>query len=125
MEAVRTLTGLEIWHRDYNLAAKDNLHELPAAEAVFGIFGIVHGQPVNCRYVAQATNLQQAVKELFENPPEGGMKKFMQGAWIQMLQYELMPGSSVAEREKVAAEWALRQKPNIDEDGDYPGYYDY
>jgi hypothetical protein len=125
MEAVQAITRLEIWHGDHNLAGKDNLHELPEQEAVFGIFGIVQGQPINCRYVSHTTDLRKAVKELFEDPPEGGMKKFMQGPWIQMLQYELMSGSSAAEREKTAAEWTLQHKPNIDEDGEYPGYYDY
>jgi len=125
MQTVQAPARLEIWHGSYNLAMKDNLQELPEEEAVFGVFGIVKGEPVNCRYVSQTTNLRQAVKALFENPAEEGMKKFMQGAWIQMLQYELMPASSEAEREKMVAEWTLLHKPNIDEDGEYPGYYDY
>lgn len=125
MEAVQAITRLDIWHRDHNLAMKHNLQELPTAEAVFGIFAIVQGEPANCRYVAQTTNLRKAVTELFEDAPEGGIKKFMQGPWLQTMLYILMPASTAAEREKLAAEWALLHKPNIDEDGEYPGYYDY
>lgn len=125
MEAVQAITRLDIWHRDYNLAMKDNLHQLPDAEAVFGIFAIVQGEPVNCRYVAHTTTLRKAVTALFEDPQDSGMKKFMQGPWLQTLLYVLTPGSTAAEREKIAAEWTLLHKPDIDEDGEYPGYYDY
>lgn len=116
---------LEVWHKDYNLDKKDNLNEIPTEKAVFGIFGIVNESPINCRYIGEAENLREAVKDVFENPQGEGMKKFMQGPWIQMLVYELMPDSTKEGREKVAEEWKEKHDPKIDEEGEYPGYYDY
>ena len=104
---------------------KDNLSELPTEKAVFGIFGIVNDEPINCRFIWETENLQEAVKDVFENPQGEGMKKFMQGPWIQMLQYELLPESTKEEREKLADEWKQKHDPKIDEEGEYPGYYDY
>jgi hypothetical protein len=125
METITAITKLEIWHKAYNLNMKDNLEEVPADRAVFGIFGIVNGEPVNCRYTGKSGNLRLTIKELFENPAGVGMKKFMQGPWIQLLQYELMPDASDGELEKTAEEWNRKYKPDIDEEGEYPGYYDY
>lgn len=125
MEITETKVRLEVWHKDYNLDKKDNLNEIPAEKAVFGIFGIVNEEPLNCRYIAEAENLREAVRDVFENPQGEGMKKFMQGPWIQMLVYELMPNSTKEDREKVVEEWKLNYKPKIDDDGEYPGYYDY
>lgn len=116
---------LEIWHKDYNLEKKDNLSEVPTEKAVFAIFGIVGEAPVNCRYVNETENLREAVKLLFENPENQGLKKFMQGSWIQMLQYELLPNSTKNERKKIAAVWTEEHQPKIDDEGEYPGYYDY
>lgn len=115
----------EIWHKDYNLDEKDNLHQLPTEKAVFGIFGIVNEEPINCRFVAETENLRDAVKDVFENPQSEGMKKFMQGPWIQMLVYELMPNNSKKDREAAVEEWTQKYEPNIDEKGEYPGYYGY
>jgi hypothetical protein len=125
MDTTETIVKLEVWHKDYNLDKKDNLSEVPTEKAVFGIFGIVNEEPINCRYVAEAENLRDAVKDVFENPQGEGMKKFMQGPWIQMLVYELMPGSAKEDREKVVEEWKQKHDPKIDEEGEYPGYYDY
>jgi len=113
----------EIWHKDYNLDKKDNLSQLPHEAAVFGVFAIVHDQPVNCRYIGSTDDLQSAIKALFEEPPGPGLKKFMQGPWIQLLSFELMPGATVEERQKVREEWTRKYQPAIDEDGGYPGYY--
>ena len=124
METMTQPVQLEVWHARFNLDGKDNLQELPQESAVFGIFGIVHEAPVNCRYVASTDNLQQAVRELFENPPGKGMEKFMQGPWIQMLVYELMPGAPAHVMQQAAQEWQEKHQPKIDEEGEYPGYYD-
>jgi hypothetical protein len=125
MEATETVVKFEVWHKDYNLDKKDNLNELPTEKAVFGIFGIVNEEPINCRYVGEAENLREAVKAIFENPPSDGMKKFMQGPWIQMAVYELMPESTKEDREKLVEEWKQKYDPKIDDEGEYPGYYDY
>ncbi len=125
MELTETLMRIEVWHKDFNLDKKDNLNELPTDKAVFGIFGIVNEEPINCRYIAEAENLRETVKDLFENPQSEGMKKYMQGPWIQMLVYELMPGSTKEDREKAVEEWIQKHDPKIDEEGEYPGYYDY
>jgi len=125
MGTTETLVKIEIFHKDYNLDKKDNLSELPTERAVFGIFGIVNEEPINCRFIGESENLQQAVKDVFENPTSEGLKKFMQGAWIQMLLYELMPDSSKEDREKIVTEWSQKHDPKIDEEGEYPGYYDY
>lgn len=113
-----------IWHKHFNLEKKDNLAELPEEAAVFGIFAIVNDEPINCRYVGETADLSRAVRELFENPPGSGMKAFMQGAWIPMLVYQRMPGSLWEERQKTVENWVQSYKPKIDEDGEYPGYYD-
>ena len=124
METV-SIEKLEIWHKDYNLDGKDNISEIPTDKAVFAIFGIVNEEPINCRYVGETENLRETVKGIFENPNGEGMKKFMQGPWIQMLVFEKLPDSSKQEREKAVEDWSQKHKPNIDEEGEYPGYYDY
>ena len=124
METTVTLTRLEIWHKDHNLDKKDNLDDLPSERAVFGVFAIVDEEAVNCRYIGETANLRNSVRDLFEVPKSEGMKKFMQGPWIKMLLYEVLPGSSEEERLKVAENWVQRYNPKIDEDGEYPGYYD-
>ena len=113
-----------IWHKNFNLDNKDNLAELPEEEVVYGIFAIVNDEPVNCRYVGETEDLRTTVKDLFENPPDAGMKTFMQGPWIPMLVYQRMPGSLPGERQRAADNWVQKYKPKIDEDGEYPGYYD-
>jgi hypothetical protein len=118
------LVTSEIWYGNYNSTQKDNLHELPAGKAVFGIFGIVEEVPVNCRYVGETDNLQQTVKDLFDHPHSEGLAKFMQGAWIPLLQYELLPVASAEERQQKLMEWIHTYQPAINEDGEYPGYYD-
>jgi len=110
-----------IYHRDYNLDKKDNLDELPQVKAVFGIFAITHKKPVNCRIVDETENLQARIRELFEDPEkEGdGMVKFMQGPWIKLLIYELMPNSSNKERLEKLVQWQAKYKPRINEYGEY------
>jgi hypothetical protein len=125
METAENKVKIEVWHKDYNLDNKDNLNKVPTEKAVFGIFGIVNEEPINCRYVSEAENLREAVMNLFENPQDGGMKKFMQGPWIQMLVYELIPDSTKEERERAIEGWRQENDPKIDEQGEYPGYYDY
>ena len=98
------ISRLEVWHKDYNLEKYDNLNELPTEKAVFGLFASVNEEPVNCRYAGETENLRATVKALFENPASEGLKKFMQGAWIQTVQFELMPGSSVSDQKKVLDE---------------------
>lgn len=125
MNETQTSERKEIWHKDFNLKQKDNLLELPSDSAVFAIFGIIDEQPVNCRFVGETTNLQDCIRKIFENPEEEGMKKFMQGPWIQILQYEVLSGSSANERAKIVEKWTEIYKPNIDSDGEYPEYYNY
>jgi len=125
MEIIEALSRMEVWHKEYNLDKKDNLHNVPDGKAVFGIFAIVNEEPVNCRYVGETENLRATVADLFANPPGTGLKKFMQGPWIQMLQYQLLPDSDAAERQKLAADWAEQYQPKFDDTGEYPGYYNY
>lgn len=123
METIENISTIEIWHRDYNLQKKDNLSELPSEKAVFGIFGIVNDQPINCRFIGEAENLREAVSFIFENTDNVGLKKFMQGAWIQMLKYKILPNSSKFERDQLVEMWQKEYNPNVDDQGDYPGYY--
>jgi hypothetical protein len=113
---------MEVFHRDYNLDKKDNLNELPEDPAVFGIFAIIHETPIHSRYVGSTDNLRKAVKDVFENPNSEGLKKFMQGPWIQMLCYELMPDSKEEDRKKKEEDWAKRYEPQITDEGEYPEY---
>ena len=124
MEATETLIRQEVYHKDYNLEKKDNLEELPEEKAVFGIFAIVDEKPINCRYISETENLQQEIKNIFENPQSEAMKAFMQGPWIKMVQYELTNGASAEERQKTVSEWTQEHDPKINEEGEYPGYYE-
>jgi hypothetical protein len=114
----------EIWHREYNLDKKDNLLHLPQEKAVFGVFAIINEQPANCRYIGETDNLQFTIRQLFEEPEGPGLKKFFQGPWIKILQYDLVPDASKDERDKLVKEWTESCQPKIDEEGEYPGYYD-
>lgn len=115
----------EIWHPDFNLDKKTNLSEIPTKKAVFGIFAIVNEQPINCRWVQETENLQAAIKEVFETPVNPGLKNFMQGPWVKMLQYQLMPNSTEESRLHRCQDWNLTYNPDINEEGEYPGYYDH
>ena len=119
-----SITRLEVFHKSFNLDHKDNLDELPEAGGVFGIFAVVNEEPLNCRLIAESDNIRQSVKELFENPPSEGLKKFMQGPWIQMCIFEIM-ADDVQARKELAKKWSAEYEPKIDEEGEYPGYYEY
>ena len=112
----------EIFHKDYNLDKKDNLDELPETPAVFGIFAIIHNVPVHARYVGASDNLRKAVRAVFENPGNEGLKKFMQGPWIQMICYEELPNSSEEARKQKEEEWTRKYEPKITDEGEYPEY---
>src|SRR5688500_5776469 len=116
---IETLGKLEISHKDYNLDKKDNLDKLPTVKAVFGVFAIVSGEPINCRYVGETENLQKSIKRLFENSDCQGLREFIQGPWIKMLLYEVMLDSSEVERQKLAEEWTLKHNPKVGEVGEY------
>lgn len=124
MEQLKELVQQEVYHREFNLSQKDNIDELPHGKAVFGIFGIVDNAPINCRYVGTAENLREAVKTLFEQEVDKGLQMFMQGPWIQMLQYQLMDEASEDTIQREVNSWKERFDPKVDEAGDYPGYYD-
>jgi hypothetical protein len=123
MDTLQAAAQLEILHGSYHIDGKDNLSLIPAEKAVFGVFAVVDDQPVNCRYVAQAVNLRETVRALAEQPPGTGMQKFMQGPWVKMLRYCLLPDATEAERQRVAADWSQQYAPSIDDEGEYPGYY--
>jgi hypothetical protein len=116
---------LEIFHKDYNLDKKDNLSGLPEEKAIFGVFAIVNDMPMNCRYIGETENMKESIKNLFENPQSAGLKKFMQGAWIKMLLYEPLKNISKEECQKKLEDWNLKYTPIINEEGEYPGYYNY
>jgi hypothetical protein len=111
-----------IYHRDYNLDKRDNLSDLPQEKAVFGIFAMRNEKPVNCRFIDETDNLQQRIRELFEDPEKDGdgMVKFMQGPWIKHLIYESMPNSSNQERLEKLVQWEKEHRPRINEYGEYP-----
>ncbi len=117
------LQRTEIWHADYNLQRRDNLSDLPVEKAVFGIFGIVDDEPVNCRYVGETENLQATVRQLFTEPVSEGLGKFLTGPWIKMLQFLEAPESSLGKRKELVKEWEGKYNPAIDKEGEYPGYY--
>ena len=118
-----TTQAMEIFHSPFNLKQKDNLDQLPASGAVFGIFAIVNEQPVNCRYVGYTDNLQQTIRALFQNA-EGGLKLFMQGPWIKMLKYQVTDGVIAGGQQQLVDAWSKQYHPRIDTKGEYPGYYD-
>ncbi|MGE5340536.1 MAG: hypothetical protein ACM3SY_03555 [Candidatus Omnitrophota bacterium] len=107
-----------VYHKNYNLDKKDNLDTLPTEAAVFGVFAIIHEKPVHCRFVGETTNLQQAIRDLFEKPEGEGMKKFMQGPWYKLVLYELMPEET--DRKAAVEKWTKEHSPKIDDKGEYP-----
>ena len=113
---------LEIFHREFNIDKKDNLDELPDEPAVFGIFGIIHNTPIHPRYVGSTNNLREALRATFENPKSEGLRLFMQGTWIQMLCYELLPDTSEKERKAKEEAWVNEYKPAVNDNGEYPEY---
>jgi hypothetical protein len=113
-----------IWHKSFTISGRDNIQKLPAEKAVFAIFAIINEEPANCRYVGQTENLPRSVRLLFEEPGSPGLRRFMQGSWVRMIRYQLMPSSTTDEMEKVREEWQKEFRPAIDEDGQYPGYYE-
>ena len=124
METTRT-GQMVVWHPSFNLDKKDNIKELPDQTAVFGLFGIVDDQPINCRYVGESENLQEGIKNLFETPDSEGLKAFMQGPWVKMLLYHVIPNSDSQQRQELTEEWEKKYEPKLDENGEYPGYYDF
>lgn len=124
METIN-ITKLEIFHKDFNLDKKDNLTELPEEKGVFAIFAVVNEEPLNCRFISQSENIRESVKALFENPPSEGMKKFMQGPWIPMCIYEVTADQDEKAREAIVEKWTKEHDPKIDDEGEYPGYYEY
>jgi predicted solute-binding protein len=118
------VTDMPVFHREFNLDKKDNLHEVPAIKAVFGVFAIVNDEPINCRFVGKTENLRKTISELFESAPSTGLKKFMQGPWYKVLRFE-EANEELEPLQKKVDQWSQLYLPNIDDDGDYPGYYDY
>lgn len=114
--------SFEIWHKRFNLDGKDNLAQLPSLKAVYAVFGIVDKDPVNCRFVGEAEHLGNALRYLFENADDNGLKTFLQGPWIKVLKYWPMPDSTREEREQAVMEWKAKYVPGVDENGEYPGY---
>lgn len=110
-----------VFHKDYNLDRKDNIKLIPTDPAVFAICAIIHEKPVHCRYVGEAENLQQAIRNLFEKAGEvsEGFAQFMHGPWIQRIVFELMPDSSPEDRQKAVEEWITKYNPRCDEKGEY------
>lgn len=107
-----------VYHKEYNLDKKDNLDTLPKEPAVYGLFAIIHEKPVNCRFIGETEDLQQAIRDQFEKPEGEGMTKYMQGPWIKMLRYENIADAD--ERKKKVDEWTKEHNPKIDEKGEYP-----
>ena len=123
MESQTISEKMIVNHKDYNLGKLDNLSGLPEEPAIFGVFAIIDEKPANCRYIGESGNLHTAVKDLFERKHAEGLQKFMQGPWIKMVQFQLMPGSTPDERRTAMKKWVERHNPNIDSNGEYPGYY--
>jgi hypothetical protein len=59
MDTTETMVKFEVWHKNFNVDKKDNLLELPTEKALFGIFGIVDEEPINCRYVSEVENFME------------------------------------------------------------------
>lgn len=116
MEQQRT----EIFHRAYNLDAKDNLTSLAARPAAYGIFAIIDGEPVHCRFAGHTRNLQGAIRRHFEQEADAGLRTFMQGPWMKMLVYELLPADAPdADLAAASAEWTRQYAPSCDAEGEY------
>ena len=117
---------LQVFHGRFNLDSVDNIDQIPEVRAVYGIFAIVHEEPINCRFIGKAENLRESIKLMFESAPSEGLTKFMQGPWYKMILFkEVSSGDSAEVMEGISQQWIDKYDPKIDEVGDYPGYYDY
>lgn len=116
----------EIYHRSFHIDEKHNIDILPEQPAVFGIFAIVNETPVHPRVVGSTLNLRLEIKKMYEDPPNQGMKHFMQGSFIQMLCYQTLEGISDNERLEKEARWKEYYNPGVTDEGEYPNYsYDW
>jgi hypothetical protein len=113
---------MRVRHRDFDIEGCDNMELLPDERAVFGLFAMIRDEPVNCRYIGQTQDLQRAVRSLYESPETEGLRRFMQGPWVKLLQYTIMTGSSEEMRQAEVREWVSRHRPAITGTGEYPGY---
>ena len=116
-----------IWHRQYNIDKKHNLDEIPEEKSIFAIFALIRGKQSNCRYVGQTDNLNKTIVSLFEGVEECsvGLKTFMQGPWIKMVVYKTMKNITDKKRDFELNDWIKKYDPKVDDDGEYPGYYNY
>lgn len=110
---------MEIYHRAYNLDAKDNLDLLPYGPAVYAIFALINGRPVNCRHVGHCWNLREAMRGHFERETDAGLRTFMQGPWIKLLLFEQMPSDDEGTLQRRAQEWVRLYQPYCDQRGEY------
>ena len=116
--------GMEIYHQNYNLDQKDNLDQIPEEAGIFGVFSLVRDTPSNCRIVKSSENLRQSVRLLFENAEDTGVRKFMQGPWIKYLKYQSLDSEN-EQIDELFNQWTEQFEPKVDEEGEYPGYYEY
>lgn len=101
-----------IYRKEFNLDKKDNLEEIPNDPAVYTVCGRVNGNAVNPRCVSTATNLQEAIKQLYaEANSNDSLLKFMQSIKVKMLVYQVMPGSTENERQQIKQQWENELQP--------------
>ena len=100
----------QIFKKDNNLDGHDNLDKIPATAAVFAICGRVNGYAANPRYVGTTKNLQEAVKNLFDNKDCVG--QFMNSIKLKELIYEVIREEQI---ESKRTEWETRFKPVCNE----------
>jgi hypothetical protein len=107
-----------IYQKDNNLDQLDNLNSLPEGPAVYAVCGRVNGEPANPRYIGEALNLREQVKNHFNkliSQPTPCFGEFMQSIKIKELVYELLPGASDEERKQKKEEWERVFKPSCTE----------
>lgn len=103
---------LVIEHENYNLDGRDNLDEIPDKKGVYAICGRVNGKPVNARWVGQADNLQEAVKNHYsDNETNASLRDYMRSIKTKALIYKCMPKAALNELEEAQEGWKAQFNP--------------
>ena len=89
------------------LGSADEL-EIPECPAVYAIFS--HSK---CRFVGKTDDLHKTIVEHFKpTEPNVSLRYFMQSVKPKILQYEILPTASIADREIIMEKWITLLRPS-------------
>ena len=110
-----------LYEKGNNLEGKDNLSDLPAEPAVYAICGRVNGQPANPRFVGEADNLQEAVKNHFSTAEAVTedlkcVNDFIHSIKTKVLVYQIATGITEDARRRIKERFIEMYEPRCNEE---------